>query len=94
MGVLRRLFGGGEQLPGRPLTSGWDRRPSWMYAGMEVQLCEGRVSLEVVGEASYQDNLWQVVGRPGQPNRGARSPLHRTHGPAGQMSPTRSIRHP
>jgi hypothetical protein len=62
MGILRRLFGGGEQPPDRPLTSSWDQRPSWMYDGMEVQLCEGRVDLEVVGEASYQDNLWQVVG--------------------------------
>src|SRR6266568_7890125 len=62
MGVLRRLFGGGEQPPDRPLASSWDRRPSWMYDGMEVQLCEGRVGLEVVGEASYQDNLWQAVG--------------------------------
>jgi hypothetical protein len=61
MGVLRRLFGGGEQPPDRPLASSWDRRPSWMYDGMEVQLCEGRVGLEVVGEASYQDNLWQAV---------------------------------
>src|SRR6266516_2797636 len=62
MGVLRRLFGGGEQPPDRPLASSWDRRPSWMYDGMEVQLCEDRVGLEVVGEASYQDNLWQAVG--------------------------------
>jgi hypothetical protein len=33
-----------------------------MRDGMEVQLVEGRVDLEVVGEASYQDNLWRVVG--------------------------------
>jgi hypothetical protein len=36
-----------------------------MRDGMEVQLCEGREDLEVVGEASYQDNLWQVVGGRG-----------------------------
>jgi hypothetical protein len=35
-----------------------------MYDGMKVHLCGGTVDLEVVGEASYQDDLWQVVGRP------------------------------
>jgi hypothetical protein len=29
---------------------------------MEVQLCEGREGLDVVGEASYQDSLWRLVG--------------------------------
>jgi HIRAN domain len=33
-----------------------------MRDGMEVQLFEGREDLEVVGEASYQDNLWRIVG--------------------------------
>ena len=33
-----------------------------MRDGMEVQLYEGREDLEVVGEASYQDNLWRIVG--------------------------------
>jgi hypothetical protein len=33
-----------------------------MHDGMEVQLHEGREDLEVVGEASYQDNLWRIVG--------------------------------
>jgi hypothetical protein len=28
---------------------------------MEVQLYEGREDLEVVGEASYQDNLWRII---------------------------------
>jgi hypothetical protein len=62
MGILRRLFGGGEQPPDRARTASWDQRPGWMYDGMEVQLCGGRVGLEVVGEASYQDSLWHVVG--------------------------------
>jgi hypothetical protein len=62
MSFLRRLLGGGEQQPGR--YSGYDseRRPSWMGDGMDVQLYEGREDLEVVGEASYQDNLWRIVG--------------------------------
>lgn len=29
---------------------------------MEVQLYEGQETLEVVGEVSYQDNLWRIVG--------------------------------
>jgi len=33
-----------------------------MRDGVEVQLYEGREDLEVVGEASYQDNLWRIVG--------------------------------
>jgi hypothetical protein len=28
---------------------------------MEGQLCEGREDLEVVGEASYPDNLWRII---------------------------------
>jgi hypothetical protein len=35
---------------------------------MEVQLCEGRESLEAVGEASYQDSLWLIVGGRSSPN--------------------------
>jgi hypothetical protein len=62
LGFLRRLLGGGQHQPDR--HSGWspEQRPSWMRDGMEVQLCEGREDLEVVGEASYQDNLWRIVG--------------------------------
>jgi hypothetical protein len=62
MGILRRLFGRGEQPPDRPFAASWDQRPRWMYDGMKVQLCVGRVDLDVVGEANYQDNLWHVVG--------------------------------
>jgi hypothetical protein len=68
MSFLRRLLGGGEQQPGR--YSGYDseQRPSWMRDGMDVQLYEGREDLEVVGEASYQDNLWRIVGGRSSPN--------------------------
>jgi hypothetical protein len=62
MGFLRRLLGSGEQPPDRRPASNPDQRPAWIRAGMEVQLCEGHEDLDVVGEASYQDNLWQVVG--------------------------------
>jgi len=68
MGFLRRLLGGGEQPPDRRPVSGPDQRPTWMHDGMEVQLCEGRVDLEVVGEAGYQDNLWRVVGGRSSPD--------------------------
>jgi hypothetical protein len=63
MGILRRLFGRGEQPPERPRPASWDQRPSWMQDGMKVHRCGGQVDLDVVGEASYQDNLWHVVGR-------------------------------
>src|SRR5512132_3052825 len=61
LGFLRRLLGGGQQQPDR--RSGWspEQRPGSMRDGMEVQLYDGREDLEVVGEASYQDNLWRVV---------------------------------
>jgi HIRAN domain len=39
-----------------------------MRDGMDVQLYEGREDLEVVGEASYQDNLWRIVGGRSSPN--------------------------
>jgi hypothetical protein len=39
---------------------------------MEVQLHEGREDLEVVGEASYQDNLWRIVGGTSSPNERVR----------------------
>jgi hypothetical protein len=68
MGFLRRLLGGGDQQPDR--HSGYDpeQRPGWMRDGMEVQLYEGQQDLEVVGEASYQDNLWRIVGGSSSPN--------------------------
>jgi hypothetical protein len=68
LGFLRRLLGGGQQQPDR--RSGWspEQRPGWMLEGMEVQLYDGREDLEVVGEASYQDNLWRVVGGHGASN--------------------------
>jgi len=39
-----------------------------MQDGIEVQLFDGRVDLEVVGESHYQDNLWRLVGGRGSPN--------------------------
>ena len=76
MGFLRRLLGGGQQQPDR--RSGWspEQRPGWMREGMEVQLYDGRKDLEVVGEASYQDNLWRVVGGHGASNDRVRVEVH------------------
>lgn len=62
MGLLRRLLGGGEQTTGRRPAWGPEQRPAWMRDGMEVELYEGQETLQVVGEASYQDNLWRIVG--------------------------------
>jgi hypothetical protein len=68
MGFLRRLLGGSEQPPDRRSASGPEQRPAWMHDSMEVQLYEGREDLQVVGEASYQDNLWRVAGGRSSPN--------------------------
>jgi hypothetical protein len=68
MGFLRRLLGGGEQQPDRHSGHSPQQRPGWTRDGMEVQLYEGREDLEVVGEASYQDSLWRVVGDRSSPN--------------------------
>ena len=43
---------------------------------MEVQLCEGRDDLEVVGEASYQDNLWRIVGGRHSPDGRVREDIY------------------
>ena len=67
MGFLRRLLGGSQQ-PDRHSTWSPEQRPAWMRDGMKVELCEGREDLEVVGEASYQDNLWRIVGGRSSPN--------------------------
>jgi hypothetical protein len=76
LGFLRRLLGGGVRQPDP--RSGWspEQRPGWMHDGMEVQLCEGREGLEVVGEASYQDNLWRVVGGRSSPDDRVRVDLY------------------
>jgi hypothetical protein len=85
MGFLRRLLGGGEQPADRRSAWSLEQRPAWMCDGMEVQLYEGREDLEVVGEASYQDNLWRVVGGGNLP-RGpcAGGGVRRLGGRAGQ----------
>jgi tetratricopeptide (TPR) repeat protein len=62
LGFLRRLLGGGQQQPDRHSTWDPEQPPAWMRDGMQAQLCEGRDDLDVVGEASYQDNLWRIVG--------------------------------
>ncbi len=76
MGFLRRLLHSGEQPSDRQGATSPDQRPAWMHDGMEVQLCEGRVDLEVVGEASYQDSLWRVVGGRRSPDDRVRVDVH------------------
>lgn len=50
MGILSRLFKGTTTRPNNPVPT------PVVYAGFET--------LHVVGEASYQTNLWRIVGRP------------------------------
>lgn len=58
--MFRKLLGTRKEPSPAPETS--EQRPTWMTDHMEVQLYEGRESLEVVGESFYQDALQQVVG--------------------------------
>jgi hypothetical protein len=47
-----------------------------MRDGMEVQLSEGREDLEVVGEASYQDNLWRIIRERRSPDGRVREEVY------------------
>jgi HIRAN domain len=76
LGFLRRLLGGGQHQPNRPSAWRPEQRPAWMRDGMEVQLHEGREDLEVVGEASYQDNLWRIVGGRHSPDGRVREEVY------------------
>jgi hypothetical protein len=76
LGFLRRLLGGGQQPPDRPSAWSPEQRPAWMRNGIEVQLFEGREDLVVVGEASYQDNLWRIVGRRRSPDGRVREEVY------------------
>jgi hypothetical protein len=76
MGFLRRLLGGGEQSADQRSAWSPEQRPAWMRDGMEVQLHEGRDDLEVVGEASYQDNLWRIVGGRRSPDGRVREEVY------------------
>lgn len=66
--MFRKLFGGRESAPDRPDVTPNDERPGWMRNGMEVELCEGQVDLNVVGESNYQDNLRRAAGGEGDPH--------------------------
>jgi hypothetical protein len=71
MSVFRRLLGGGH-LYERPQVGSWEQRPAWMSDGMRVQLLDGAVDLEVVGESHYQESLWQLAGGRGDPEKRVR----------------------
>jgi hypothetical protein len=76
MGLLRRLLEGGERSADRRSAWSPEQPPAWMRDGMEVQLHEGREDLEVVGEASYQDNLWRIVGGRRSPDGRVREDVY------------------
>jgi hypothetical protein len=76
MSFLRKLLGGREQSPDRRSAWSPEQRPAWMRDGMQVQLYEGREDLEVVGEASYQDNLWRIVGGRRSPDDRVREDVY------------------
>jgi hypothetical protein len=66
----------GGQQPDRPSAWSSEQRPSWMRDGMEVKLYEGREDLEVVGEASYQDNLWRIIRERRSPDGRVREEVY------------------
>lgn len=65
MGLFRKGSRGARQGQGGFEVTYMDRRPVWMHDRMEVQLCEGDVTLEVVGESFHQADLWHLVGGRG-----------------------------
>ncbi|HET6319834.1 MAG TPA: hypothetical protein VFG86_25525, partial [Chloroflexota bacterium] len=71
MGLFRKLLRGGQPAD-QPQDASWDARPAWMQDGMQAQLYDGDVDLEVVGESHYQDNLWRLVGGRRSPDERAR----------------------
>ena len=61
MSLFRKVVGGG-QTPERAQIRSWGQRPAWMRDGMRVQVLDGRVDLDVVGESHYQEDLWHLAG--------------------------------
>jgi hypothetical protein len=76
MSFSRKLSGGGGRWDHPFVTAHPDQRPAWMHDGMQVQLCDGGVDLEVVGESYRQDNLWQLAGGRRRPEEHVRVPVH------------------
>ncbi len=75
MSLFRKVLGGGQG-PERAHVRSWDQRPSWMRDGMRVQLLDGGVDLEVVGESHYQEDLWQLAGGRRNPDERMRVPVY------------------
>ena len=75
MGLFRKLLRGGQPAD-QPQDASRDARPAWMRDGMQAQLYDGDVDLEVVGESHYQDNLWRLVGGRSSPDERARVDIH------------------
>jgi hypothetical protein len=61
-----------------------------MRDGMEVKLYEGREDLEVVGEASYQDNPWRIIRERRSPDGRVREEVYAVLAaePDNPMTPT------
>src|SRR6266487_851937 len=75
MGLFRKLLRGGQPAD-QAQDASRDARPAWMQDGMQGQLYDGDVDLEVVGESHYQDNLWRLIGGRSSPNERARVDIH------------------
>src|SRR6266487_5225174 len=75
MGLFRKLLRGGQPAD-QAQDASRDARPAWMQDGMQGQLYDGHVDLEVVGESHYQDNLWRLIGGRSSPNERARVDIH------------------
>jgi hypothetical protein len=72
MSLFRKRLGRADEPPPRPdERPAWtpDEHPAWMHDGMAVALYEGRENLDVVGEASYQEALWRIVGKTSSADR-------------------------
>lgn len=76
MSLLSRLFGGGGGRPHGSSDIPGETRPAWMGDELEVQVFDGPTDLDIVGEASYQDNLWKAVGQTSSPAIRVRVEVH------------------
>jgi hypothetical protein len=67
MGLFRKAAVQAKPRTGYLTVAYSEKRPGWMHDGMSMALLDGgREDLEVVGELSYQDNLWRIAGpQPG-----------------------------
>lgn len=62
MSIFRKLFGNRGPQGQPPSPPPRETTPAVIHESAEARVLDGSTDLNVVGEASYQENLWAVVG--------------------------------